>query len=72
VTNRPAGGLQASVIVGDDELDLFQPPSQEVSQKAPPVDVHFRGGDFAIEGAALARGLNADGHEHGAIDEASF
>ena len=68
----PTGGLQAGVIVGDDESDPFQPSGQEAFQKAPPADVRFRGGDLATEDATLARGLDADGHEHGAIDDASF
>ncbi len=55
------GGLQAGVIVGDDELNPFQPSGQEAFQKAPPVDFRFRGGDLATEDATLARGLDADG-----------
>jgi hypothetical protein len=66
---RPAGCFQAGMIVGDDELDAFETTRQQAFQEAVPIDLGSRRGDRATQHPALARSLDADGDQHGAIDD---
>ena len=69
---RPAGGLEPRMVVGDDELGAMKPAGKQTLQEAPPVDLGFARGHRATEHPALARSLDADGDQHGAIMDASF
>jgi hypothetical protein len=69
---RPAGCLEPCMVVSDDELDAMKPAGKQTLQEAPLIDLGFVRGHRATEHPALARGLDADGDQHGAIMDVAF
>jgi len=60
------------MVVGFDALDAMKPAGKQTLQEAPPVDFGLTGGDRATQHPALAGGVDADGDQHGAIDNTAF
>ena len=62
-----AGGLEARMIVRGEELHALQAARHQAFQEGAPVHLGLGEGDRDAQHAAPARGVDADGGEHGAI-----
>ena len=66
-----AGGAQAGVVVGDEELEAAEAALLEAREEVAPVDFGFAQGDADAEDLALAVGTDAQGDEHRAVEHAA-
>ena len=66
-----AGRLQAGMVVGDDQLDSVQAAPNQAFHEGAPVNFGLRQGDRNAEHPALAVSGDANGNQHGTIDQAS-
>jgi hypothetical protein len=64
-----AGGLEAAVVVADDELDAAEAALSEALKEGSPVNFGFAQGDTDAEEGAFAVGADAQGDEDGAVAE---
>ena len=66
---RPAGGLEAGMVVGDDQADALQAAPDQAVEEGTPMDLGLGQGDGDTEHAALAIPGHADRHQYRAIDQ---
>ena len=64
-----AGGGEAGMVVANEELEAAEAALLEALEKVAPVDLGFAEGDASTEDLALAIGADAEGDEHGAVDD---
>ncbi len=64
----PSGGLEAGMIVGDDQLDPLQAAPDQAVEEGTPVHLRLGQGHRHAEDVTAAVRGHADGYQHGAIE----
>ena len=65
------GGGEAGMVVAHEELEAAEAALLEAREEVAPVDFGFAEGDAGAEDLALAVRADAEGDEHGAVDDAA-
>ena len=63
------GGGEAGMVVADEELEAAEAALLEALEEVAPVGLGFAEGDAGAKDLALAIGADAEGDEHGAVDD---
>jgi len=66
-----AGGGEARMVIADEELEAAEAALLEAHEKVAPVDFGLAEGDAGAKDLAQAVGADAQGDEHGAVDDAT-